>query len=142
MKAIIRTTLLLLSIAALVVSCNKDNTSSDSMSGTWAMNCKVTIFNNPTEAQKFVENLGYMVCSGNTVTFKDKDNKEVIGKGTFTYSVTETQEYPEGTEYHGKISFSGVPLKGGDFKRMVSKYGDTIDWKDIDNVNIGFKIIR
>lgn len=139
MNKIIKAAVLLLSLSILASSCKKDNTSSGSLSGTWAINSKVAIYDNPTEAQKFVENLGYLVFSGNTVTFKDWDNKEVIGKGTFTYSVTETIEHPEGTEYRGKITFSGVPLKGGDISRKVLKSFDSIDWHDTDDIYIGIR---
>ena len=101
----------------------------------------MSIYEDPTEAQKFVEDLRYVVFSGDTVSFKDEDNKE-IGKGTFTYSVTDT--YTDegsgdmyGTKYYGKISFSGVPLKGGDFERTETKVmGDVIEWTDVDYVEI------
>ena len=135
MKTITRATLLFLTLAALAASCNKgDTSSSGSLSGTWAKHSKVAIYENPTDAQKFVRDLGYIVFGKNTVTFMDWDNKEVIGKGTFTYSVTETKVLPEGTVYYGIISFSGVPLQGGSFTRQVSKWDDNISWDDVDDI--------
>jgi len=98
---------------------------------------KSTIIENPSEAQAFVENTAYVVFSGNTASFMSDDN-EVVGKGTFTYSVSETTEEIYGTIYRGTISFSGLPIKGGEFTRTKLKDGysipamaDSIDWTDI-----------
>lgn len=133
MKSFLQATILFLALA-MTLSCNKDNSSSGSLSGTWAVQSKNVAYENPTDAQKFKADMGYIVFGGNTATFKDWDNKEVLGKGTFTYSVTDTKEYPEGTVYEGIISFSGVPIKGGTFTRQVSKWDDNIAWDDIDDI--------
>ena len=139
MKKLIISLCALLALCVMTVSCTKTNPSS-SISGTWQRNNKTTIYPEPTEAQKFAEDIIYAVFSGNTVSFKDKDNKE-IGKGTFTYSVTSTEtDEVYGTLYHGKISFSGVPLKGGNFERTVTKMmGDVIKWTDVVYIDLSFR---
>ena len=139
MKKFLRAAVLLLGLGIMTVSCTKTNPSS-SISGTWQRNNKISIYPEPTEAQKFAEDIIYAVFSGNTVSFKDEDNKE-IGKGTFTYSVTDTEtDDVNGTMYRGKISISGLPLKGGDFERTVTKMmGDVIKWTDVDYVDLSFR---
>ena len=81
--------------------------------------------------------MGYIIFSDNTVTFRDYNNKKVLGKGTFTYSVTsvtKTKKYPEGKVYEGTITFSGVPIKGGSFTRQVINEEDSMAWTDIDGL--------
>ena len=139
MKKFIISLCALMALCIMTASCTKSNPSS-SISGTWQRNNKISIYPEPTEAQKFAEDIRYAVFSGNTVSFKDEDNKE-IGKGTFTYSVTSTEtDEVYGTLYHGKISFSGVPLKGGNFERTVTKMmGDVIKWTDVDYIDLSFR---
>lgn len=136
MKRIITAAVLLLGLGIMTVSCTKTNPSS-SISGTWAKLMKSTIVENPSEALSFVNNTAYVVFSGNTASFMSEDNK-VVGKGSFTYSVSETTEEIYGTIYRGTISFSGLPIKGGEFTRTKFKDGysiqamaDSIDWTDI-----------
>lgn len=124
--------MLLLSLSIMTVSCTKGNPS-NSISGTWQKyGSKMPASDNPTEAQKFVSNFTSVVFSGNSVIFKDANN-EVIGKGTFSYNVTQTIDMGSATNSHGTISFDGVPLKGGDF----SKTGDVISWNDVDDILLG-----
>ena len=139
MRKLFQAAVLVLSLSIMTASCSKSDPSS-SITGTWHTQHKIAIVPDPTEAQKFVEDLRFVVFSGDNVSFKDEDKKE-IGKGTYTYSVTDTYtEKGYGTKYSGKISFTGVPLKGGDFERTVTNVlGDVIKWTDVDYIEIRLK---
>ena len=133
MKSILKAAVLFLTLA-MALSCNKDNSSSGSLSGTWAVNSKMGNSPNPTEAQELVSNLGYIVFSGNTVTFRG-DNNEELAKGTYSITIPENSQ----DSSHGMISFSGVPLKGGEFTRVVTSNLETMSWHDIDDILISIK---
>ena len=133
MRKILKTAVLFL-VMAMALSCNKDNSTSGPLSGTWAVSSKISGGPNLTEAEEFVSNLGFIVFSGNTVTFRG-DNNEELAKGT--YSITTPENSPDSPE--GMISFSGVPLKGGVYRRVITTNLETMSWHDIDDILIAIK---
>lgn len=133
MKRIIYAVMLLLGLSILS-SCDKENggnAGKGELTGTWTLKgAKMAVGCDPN-VQAFVDDLCYLVFSGNNVKFEGEGGN-TIGSGTYSYKA----DSKESVFTTGTISFTGVPIVGGQFERETTQYADMMSWDDVDGISI------
>ena len=107
MRKLFQAAVLVLSLSIMTASCSKSDPSS-SITGTWQTQHKIAIVPDPTEAQKFVEDLRFVVFSGDNVSFKDhhepEDDQDLGGLGGYPQRVRDDVGGSPGEEQVGERS--------------------------------------